>query len=65
MVLIMTTTFDMVLKIVDKPVKKRVLFVSFIIFLILIFGMNFIEIIFSKINYDSFKCFFNTTNRER
>lgn len=61
----MTTTFDTVLKIVDKPVKKRVLFVSCIIFFILIFGMNFIEIIFSKINYDSFKCFFNTTNRER
>ena len=49
-----------------KPVKKRMIFVSCILFMILMMAMNIAELSFSKINYNTFKCFlqgFMSTNK--
>ena len=39
-----------------QPVKKRVLFISCVVFMLFIFFMNVFELILSKINYKTFEC---------
>lgn len=61
---IMKNTFDTILNVVDtnvdKPVRKRVIFITCLIFIFIMLGMNCIEIILSTFNYDSIKCFLNS-----
>ena len=49
-----------------KPVKKRMIFISCILFMLLMMVINIAELTISKINYNTFKCFlqgFISTNK--
>jgi hypothetical protein len=44
-----------------KPVRKRVIFGGFILSVCLMLVMNFTEVIFATLNWDTLQCFKNST----
>ena len=44
-----------------KPIKKRLVFLTFVTSAIILIGMNFFEVLISVLNWDTLNCIKNST----
>lgn len=44
-----------------KPIKKRLIFFSFVTSAVILIGMNFFEVLISVLNWDTLNCIKNST----
>lgn len=44
-----------------KPIKKRLIFLTFVTSAVILIGMNFFEVLISVLNWDTLNCIKNST----